>query len=286
MAPSKVNKASRITVACNSCRFRKQKCNGNKPICTQCHQHNRRCDWPEQLKRGPAKGYIEALEHRLQETESLLLKFLSHMSDAQISSSMQETQSDIHAGMATTRSPPPSYTPSSRSGKRGTEYWKQFPLNTVQDVRAWQQDCLSQEQRTVSGRNSTDRAITSVSDILNSRNSEPLPETSHELDDYRTTAAPRAELPPLTPYRGNVYTKPHEVNEPVKEPIIRLENHGETYKERDVEPHPGPMFSAIQLPRISCSQSDHMRGHGLSTPQTPSLWRGAPSVSFQQQYLW
>ncbi|RAK81080.1 Zn(II)2Cys6 transcription factor domain-containing protein [Aspergillus fijiensis CBS 313.89] len=286
MAPSKATKVSRITVACNSCRFRKQKCNGNKPVCTQCHQHNRRCDWPEQLKRGPAKGYIEALEHRLQETESLLLKFLAHMSDAQISSSIHSAQSDIHPGMTAARSPPPSYTPSSRSGKRGTEYWKQFPLNSVQDVRAWQQDCLNQEQRPGSGRNSADRAVTSVSDILNSRDSEPLRESSHEPSDYRPAAASRSELPPLTPYRANVYARLDEGSEPAKEPISSLENHPEAYREREAEPHSGPMFPAIQLPRISCSQSDHLRGHGLSTPQAPSLWRGAPSVSFQQQYLW
>ncbi|RAL09829.1 Zn(II)2Cys6 transcription factor domain-containing protein [Aspergillus homomorphus CBS 101889] len=291
MAPSKATKVSRITVACNSCRFRKQKCNGNKPICTQCHQNNRRCDWPEQLKRGPAKGYIEALEHRLQETETLLLKFLSHMSDAQLSSSIQDIQSDIHNGIAATRSPPPSYTPSSRSGKRGTEYWKQFPLHTVQDVRAWQQDCLNQEQQqhqTGSGRNSADRVISSVSDILSSRNSEPLGETSHEAGiEHRPAAVPRSELPPINAFRVNMYERSDEVNEQAKDPIASLENPLEGYKQQNAEkPHSGPMFPAIQLPRISCSQSDHLRGHGLNVPQAPSLWRGAPSVSFQQQYLW
>ncbi|KAL4780911.1 hypothetical protein BJX76DRAFT_32194 [Aspergillus varians] len=113
---------SRITTACNSCRLRKQKCSGNRPKCIQCLDHRRNCDWPEQLKRGPAKGYIETLERRLQETENLLLGLLDQVSDSQLS--------EI-----------PHPTAQLRSGKRGSEYWKMFPLRSVQDIRSWQEDC-------------------------------------------------------------------------------------------------------------------------------------------------
>lgn len=88
MPPSNPKKPSRITIACNSCRSRKQKvrffssCGATvnqaktnpstvqwrkvsdcpsyqpelllmriRPVCTQCLEHNRPCDWPEQLKR-------------------------------------------------------------------------------------------------------------------------------------------------------------------------------------------------------------------------------------------
>ncbi|KAL3443539.1 hypothetical protein BJX65DRAFT_196134 [Aspergillus insuetus] len=115
---------SRITTACNSCRLRKQKCSGNRPTCIQCLQHRRICDWPEQLKRGPAKGYIEALEQRLHETESLLLGLLEQVSDSQLSSGI------------------PHPTAQSRPGKRGSGYWKQYSLRSVEGIRSWQEDAL------------------------------------------------------------------------------------------------------------------------------------------------
>ncbi|KAL4922770.1 hypothetical protein BDW62DRAFT_2843 [Aspergillus aurantiobrunneus] len=114
---------SRITTACNSCRLRKQKCSGNRPKCMQCLDHHRTCNWPEQLKRGPAKGYMETLERRLQETENLLLGLLEQVSDSQLSESIPHPTAQL------------------RSGKRGSEYWKLFPLRSVQEIRSWQDDC-------------------------------------------------------------------------------------------------------------------------------------------------
>ncbi|KAL4741907.1 hypothetical protein BDV11DRAFT_167815 [Aspergillus similis] len=118
---------SRITTACNSCRRRKQKCSGNRPKCIQCLEHKRSCDWPEQLKRGPTKGYIEALERRLQETEGLLLGLLEQVPDSQLAESIPVPHHDPPAQL--------------RSAKRGSEYWKLFPLRSVQGIRAWQEDC-------------------------------------------------------------------------------------------------------------------------------------------------
>ncbi|OJJ60101.1 hypothetical protein ASPSYDRAFT_88983 [Aspergillus sydowii CBS 593.65] len=117
-----VRSQSRITTACNSCRLRKQKCSGNKPKCIQCFDHGRNCDWPEQLKRGPAKGYIESLERRLHDTENVLLGLLEQVTDSQL------------AGI-------PHPTAQLRSGKRGSEYWGSFPLRSVQEIRSWQEDC-------------------------------------------------------------------------------------------------------------------------------------------------
>ncbi|KAL2871039.1 Zn(II)2Cys6 transcription factor domain-containing protein [Aspergillus lucknowensis] len=113
---------SRITTACNSCRLRKQKCCGNRPTCIQCLQHRRDCNWPEQQKRGPAKGYIEALEHRLYETENLLMGLLEQVSDSQLASGIPHATAHL------------------QSGKRGSEHWKRFPLRSVHEIRSWQED--------------------------------------------------------------------------------------------------------------------------------------------------
>lgn len=132
--PSKSKAKTRITIACNACRSRKQKCNGRKPICEQCFENNRPCNWPEQLRRGPEKGYAEALENRLQLTESILLNLLPHVSDEQLSAAIPRRESSG------------AYVPFPRLEKRGVEGWSQFPLDTSRGIRRWQQACTEPER--------------------------------------------------------------------------------------------------------------------------------------------
>ncbi|KAJ9207580.1 hypothetical protein C8Q69DRAFT_443476 [Paecilomyces variotii] len=155
---SREKKASRITTACNPCRARKQKCSGERPRCEQCLEYGRPCAWPEQLKRGPAKGYIETLEHRLHETEHLLLRLLGHVSDDELSKILSEgkvTSSIISNSNLNSKSntnldvdqnqknnliiPPLSL--SSTTRKTGAEYWKRFPLSSTESIRRWERDC-------------------------------------------------------------------------------------------------------------------------------------------------
>ncbi|KAL4789481.1 hypothetical protein BDV19DRAFT_383089 [Aspergillus venezuelensis] len=119
---------SRITTACNSCRMRKQKC-------IQCLDHRRTCGWPEQLKRGPAKGYIESLERRLQETESLLLGLLEQVSDTQLAEGISHPSAQLRS---TTSATPNVKRGSTSTG--GSEHWRLFPLRSVSEVRAWQEE--------------------------------------------------------------------------------------------------------------------------------------------------
>ncbi|CAI7621725.1 unnamed protein product [Penicillium glandicola] len=134
MAPKSTEKVpGRITIACNACRTRKQKCSGRKPICEQCLENNRPCNWPEQLRRGPEKGYSEALENRLQLTESILLNLLPHVSDEQLSAAIPHRESSQDHGSGTLE-------------KRGMESWSQFPLDTSLGIRRWQQACTETER--------------------------------------------------------------------------------------------------------------------------------------------
>lgn len=133
MGKLKEKKPARITIACNACRSRKQKCSGQKPVCEQCLEFNRPCNWPEQLRRGPEKGYAEALENRLQLTESILLNLLPHLSDELLSLAIPHRESSQDHGAA--------YVPFPRLEKRGIETWSQFPLDTSHGIRRWQQAC-------------------------------------------------------------------------------------------------------------------------------------------------
>ena len=52
--------------ACNSCRKRKLRCNGARPVCRTCETNNRECDWEDTMRKpGPRRGYVRSIEARL-----------------------------------------------------------------------------------------------------------------------------------------------------------------------------------------------------------------------------
>ncbi|KAI8972703.1 hypothetical protein BDB01DRAFT_691958, partial [Pilobolus umbonatus] len=53
------------------CRKKKVKCDGISPVCGNCITLNLTCTYKESTKkRGPPKGYIEAIEGRLHRLEA------------------------------------------------------------------------------------------------------------------------------------------------------------------------------------------------------------------------
>ncbi|KAI8986988.1 fungal-specific transcription factor domain-containing protein [Pilobolus umbonatus] len=67
------SKRQRVSKACEQCRRKKVKCDGNSPYCNNCVNLNLQCTYKESTKkRGPPKGYIEAIEGRLHRLEALL----------------------------------------------------------------------------------------------------------------------------------------------------------------------------------------------------------------------
>lgn len=60
-------------IACVICRKRKLKCDGVKPSCGTCSRLGHTCVYDEvRRKSGPKRGYVKALEARLQQVETLL----------------------------------------------------------------------------------------------------------------------------------------------------------------------------------------------------------------------
>ncbi|ORZ25346.1 fungal-specific transcription factor domain-domain-containing protein [Absidia repens] len=67
------HKRQRVSKACEQCRSKKTKCDGDQPICGICRSQNIDCTYKAiTKKRGPPKGYIEAIEGRLQRLEALI----------------------------------------------------------------------------------------------------------------------------------------------------------------------------------------------------------------------
>ncbi|KAK5058632.1 hypothetical protein LTR84_010896 [Exophiala bonariae] len=100
-------------------------------------------------KRGPAKGYIEGLEHRLHEAESLLLALLPLITPSQLHTAADclnsnSTSNNLGVTSRDSASPTPRNTRSSPpvlNKKTGIDYWESFPLDTVENIRKWQDDC-------------------------------------------------------------------------------------------------------------------------------------------------
>ncbi|KAH6912614.1 hypothetical protein BKA70DRAFT_1264383 [Coprinopsis sp. MPI-PUGE-AT-0042] len=60
-------RSKKITVACNFCRSRKLKCDGERPACAQCTKRNNPCDYMPQNKR---RGTISRTQRPKEESES------------------------------------------------------------------------------------------------------------------------------------------------------------------------------------------------------------------------
>ncbi|CAG8576204.1 16605_t:CDS:2 [Acaulospora morrowiae] len=71
-------KRRRVARACDSCRRKKVRCDGvqpasDPPSCTNCKIYGQECSFIDApKKRGPPKGYVDALETRLQRIESVI----------------------------------------------------------------------------------------------------------------------------------------------------------------------------------------------------------------------
>ncbi|OGM43834.1 C6 transcription factor [Aspergillus bombycis] len=84
MPRSHPNKRQRISRACDQCRRRKSKCDGEQPECAICRQAGRRCTYQDNgRRRGLQTGYVKALEtvlgivfQQIPDSESAVQSFL------------------------------------------------------------------------------------------------------------------------------------------------------------------------------------------------------------------
>ncbi|OOF97198.1 hypothetical protein ASPCADRAFT_206020 [Aspergillus carbonarius ITEM 5010] len=168
------------------------------------------------------------------------------------------------------------YSPSSRFGKRGTDYWKKFPLHTVQDIRDWQNDCLT------NGGNASAPRFSGPDGVR--RPSVPLSQYQPEIEFRREHASEfqeHREAPKLP--RIHQIEIPNSPEDAGVSPAKVVHSPGLDNEIRESRPRIDPVFEAIQYQRAQ-AEAVHELSSGVQ--QKPSLWRGAPSVSFQQQFLW
>ncbi|KAI9495479.1 fungal-specific transcription factor domain-containing protein [Zychaea mexicana] len=75
-------KRQRVSRACDLCRRKKIKCDGLSPVCSNCQAFTLECSYNDTTKkRGPPKGYIEAIENRLHKLEQILSDLAENTED-------------------------------------------------------------------------------------------------------------------------------------------------------------------------------------------------------------
>lgn len=214
------------------------------------------------IRRGPTKGYIEVLENRLHETETVLLRVLSQISDAQLASTLSRDQSNNAIG----------YAPFSRLGKKGIEYWMRYPLVTAENVREWQQDCA----REMSGSADEQDRV------------HPEPSTSSAMrkhvqryEQNQSNVGARGNYDDYLKFESR--TAPSEVSLTVHtaaSPPLRLQENVSTGQSRKRRRSAGTFLNESSILNSPKQADAH------HTSQKPSLWTGAPPINFQKQFLW
>ncbi|KAF5371179.1 hypothetical protein D9758_004208 [Tetrapyrgos nigripes] len=69
-------KRKRISLACHRCRQKKAKCNGSKPVCSNCESAGESCDWPDPEQDGR--------RNKARKTDGVRVKESGHSSDGPI----------------------------------------------------------------------------------------------------------------------------------------------------------------------------------------------------------
>lgn len=98
---------------------------------------------------GPEKGYVDGLESRLYEVESILLHALPLVTDDQLElivlvlDSSGNSDRSSEGGTRYSSSKNRLLLPSYLEQRQGLSYWQDFPLCSAAHIRRWQRDCES-----------------------------------------------------------------------------------------------------------------------------------------------
>lgn len=207
---------------------------------------------PLTVCRGPPKGYVEALEHRLQVAEGVLLRVLSQVSDTQLLNAIPGEQGQNDRGV--------SYTPLARLEKKGVEDWPQFPLDTAQNIREWQRACIEHDS----------------GDAGNLLEVETRPPIEYEQSRYERKK----------PWTASRPSESSEVHTGLSMPRRDGKKMAETPFAADQQLYQTPRNVQEATRRVPLDFSTLENREGVQPAQTQNSWSGAPSLNFQERFLW
>jgi len=218
--------------------------------------------------RGPAKGYIEGLENRLQETEGLLLQILPAVPTDYLAAvtaggtANAELANDAYMfGKGRHDS-----TGSSRylNNKTGVDYWHQFPLNSVDNIRRWQQDCAE---------------------------GKPSQQSARSFRDYHPPAEPEGEASGRPRHDSSNHSLDSDINPALRSdrPLTLNTGTGGTSSSQDA--HAGSWSQPTVDTTAKASRQPAQKLEPLQKPLDPPSGPSATtqnfySSDFQRQFFW
>jgi len=222
---------------------------------------------------GPAKGHVEALEHRLQVTEGVLLRLLSQVSDTQLSNAFPRDGATNRDGSLAT------YMPLARLERRGTDDWSHFPLDSAQNVRDWQRFLVGQS--TMDSGFPPDEA--EQSPVLHQGNS-GVKRKHSDLDGNRISSLDH-KFPSMLPAKGA--SSHHHYEQAMPSPISTRPQLDQYWLSFEAATKRSQLENNIDLSASSAVPTGSLAELAETKPiQSNSSWEGAPSAKFQQQFLW
>lgn len=161
------------------------------------------------------------------------------------------------------------HTPMLPSRNRGVEYWKSFPLSDVESIQRWKQVCNRTRSRLTPSQDDGDSFDSSQAPTrVSTRGSTEVNSTSEE-----------AKISGQVPRGG-----PSNItSEGIQGPPAHFRRHAVDYEYESRLLQPGTDFygHASREPG-SCPPHDARP----DIPKQFSSWTAAPSIRFQQQFLW
>ncbi|KAM3560157.1 hypothetical protein MY1884_003106 [Beauveria asiatica] len=134
--------------------------------------------------RGPAKGYTEALEHRLRETETALLRIVSVVDGPTLEAAFH----DSGGGGGARVGMPDAISEAKTDKAEMAAHWETFPLSTPGDIMTWANDQRAPSQDSRAG----DAEVSAV------RLGQPLSNHGSLMDFEMSLAENMAEFPQLS----------------------------------------------------------------------------------------
>lgn len=167
------------------------------------------------------------------------------------------------------------YPPFAGQDKKGTEYWRDFPLDTAHNIRRWQRDNQNNEQTESSSQKQTSRprtadahATVGLLDMNNSRT--PGLNIRRGISDSEAILNARQRTSLI-----DIQSAPRSVWHTSQTLPPELSVNGESSQ---------PTTPALQQNGPLSGADGHPVAYHM--PQEPSQWREAPSFKFQEQFLW
>lgn len=202
-------------------------------------------------------------------TENALLRLLSQVSNAQLLEAFPDYSSFDGTG-------PCGYVPLARIERKGIVDWAQFPLNTADNIRKWQRGCVGQDatspshpvvgsERSRSGSGCPGGRKRKHSALEGSRNRTLGERVKFSGASDSLNGGESWSPSPTAFYRAQ--ERPFVPEQAQKDPNINESGDYEV-ETADIGPHP-PIWEDKAI-----------------TAQTSSSWDGAPSLNFQQRFLW